>query len=697
MRRIILPLSALALALAAPVPAGASGDIGCTPSMRLAHANLSGCDDMAMLGPGNDTRTNLIWLLLDRRGALPVPGKGPDPDHPLPALFDWRTFAGWLAPGIGDDESLYASGEGSRCRSSESGAVAFAAAVGAARLPNGEDKALVDARNALKPDCAKPVDAAATAGLADHVKSPAGKAFGAYIAASIAFYDGDYDLAHNLYAAIQSSPGPWLRETARYMAARVEVNRMQVNLFDEFGNPKDFKTIDPKVTDAADAALHAYLKDYPSGLYAASARGLLRRVYWFGGRRDLLAREYVAMLTGVADGTQEVRLAEELDTKLFPGLTIGNTTDPTLLAVLDLRRMRMADDDVSAGCCMDTITRPELDGQRAAFARNTALFDYLLAAHSFYVAKKPGEVLTLIPDAAKQPRFTPLQFSRQMLRGMALEAVKDRNARGFWLEMLPGAKLDAQHSAIELAIAWHDERTGGLAKVFAPDSPVDDKVLRETLLTNVADPALLRQQAKGARAGHEREVALFTLLYKELSRGGYAAFLGDLSLVPANAPTDDSIYDVINAEHLPVGLFTQTTGSSDPDCPSIKRIAADLAASPRNWTAQLCLAEFFRTENFDDFVLDRQPPSNDLGGTPTLFAGSVYSRLEVYKKIIADPAAKADDKAYALFRAVNCYAPSGTNTCGGVEVDKSVRKAWFQRLKTGYPKSRWAGELRYYW
>ena len=35
------------------------------------------------------------------------------------------------------------------------------------------------------------------------------------------------------------------------------------------------KFADPKVTDAAEAALNAYLQAYPQGLYAGSARGLL--------------------------------------------------------------------------------------------------------------------------------------------------------------------------------------------------------------------------------------------------------------------------------------------------------------------------------------------------------------------------------------------------------------------------------------
>ncbi len=700
MRRLLLPLSALAAAVAIPLPATASGDFGCSPSWRLRHANLSGCDDMAMLGPGNDTRTNLAFLLLDRRGQVPQPGKSPNPVEPLPALFDWRTLAGWLAPRADDSDSAWGSGEGSRCRTNDSGAQAFAAAVNAAKLPGGEGAALIAARNGLKPDCQKLSDgAAAVADLAGQVKSPAGRDFAAYVAGAETFYDGDFAAAANRFASLKGTSNAWLRETARYMAARVEVNRIQVGLFDEYGNMKGKDAVDRQAVTAADAGLRSYIKDYPQGLYTASARGLLRRVYWFGGMRDQLAAQYVSLfgLAPAARGFDDIDLAEEMDTKLLPDLTTGDTTDPTLLAVVDLKRMRVAENEVDAGCCGSPLSLADLESQRGSFAKDSALYDYLLAAHAFYLQKKPADVLRIIPDAAKQPRFTAVQFSRQMLRGMALEAVKDRNTRGFWLEMFPGATLPTQHSALELALAWHDERTGAVGKVFAADSPVDDAAIREILLINVADAALLRQQAKGAKVPHEREVALFTLLYKELSRGAYRDFIADLALVPADAATDTNFYDLVGVDHAPTGLFKKAAEQDDDDCPGLRKLATRLAAAPADWHAQICLADFFRDHGFDQISIDTQPAKEDLGGTPTLFAGPVYSRLEVYRKVIAAPGASADDKAYALFRAINCYAPSGNNSCGGIDAPKTERKSWFTRLKTAYPKSRWATELRYYW
>ena len=74
-----------------------------------------------------------------------------------------------------------------------------------------------------------------------------------------------------------------------------------------------------------------------------------------------------------------------------------------------------------------------------------------------------------------------------------------------------------------------------------------------------------------------------------------------------------------------------------------------------------------------------------------------WRRVPIYAAVIGDPRATAEHKAYALFRAINCYAPSGANGCGGADVPESQRQAWFRRLKGEFGGSRWARELRYYW
>ena len=127
------------------------------------------------------------------------------------------------------------------------------------------------------------------------------------------------------------------------------------------------------------------------------------------------------------------------------------------------------------------------------------------------------------------------------------------------------------------------------------------------------------------------------------------------------------------------------------------QIARDLARDPRNPASLVCLDEFVRTSNFDDDYLDAKLPADELGGAPSQFPGGPYSRLESYKAMLADAKTPGPVRAYVLYRAVQCYAPSGYDHCGGKDVPKTQRKAWFTTLKADYPASTWAKSLKYYW
>ena len=699
-------LAALAVATCAlwTRPAAASGDFTCMRSWKVAQADFSGCDDMAAMGPGNDTRVNLILLMTDLRGTggKPVPPPAGQTEDPF---FDWATLNARLYPKpASPDDGDYASGEGSRCLSNAGGAADFDAAVKAARgLTDPERAALLAARKALPVDC---TSTAAQPVAADVRSSPA-KAFNTYLQGAAAFYAGDFEAAAKAFAGLGKAEDPWLRETVRYMQARVELNSLQVGLFDDYGALAKRAPADQ--VGAAKAHFDAYLRTYPKGHYAASARGLIRRLYWLGGMNDKLAAEYGAMAAAdpAARGLSDPDLAQEVDNKLPDDLKPSDITDPTLLAVIDLKLMRVAE-SASGGAGGKVPALSDLEAQRASFAGHQALFDYLLAAHAYYIDHQPNEALRLIPDVADQASFSNLQFSRQVLRGLALEATKDPSALAFWTRMLTGASGPYQHPAVELAIAMHFERAGGLDKVFAASSPVRNEDMRTILLANAAGPDLLRARAKAADP-HERRAALFTLLYKQVTRGRYADFLKDIELIPADerarpapqggdAPDPYRFYASDNdvGGNGPLWLFTGGE-LGEFGCPPLKETAARLARQKGDVTAQLCLTEFVRANDLDGFFLDTPPAKDELGGAPSQFPGPVYARLEVYKQIIADPKAAAGDKAYTLYRAVRCYAPSGYNHCGGQDVAPPVRKAWFQRLKQDYPSSPWANSLKYYW
>jgi hypothetical protein len=353
-----------------------------------------------------------------------------------------------------------------------------------------------------------------------------------------------------------------------------------------------------------------------------------------------------------------------------------------LLAVHDLIALRDGDTGKPA------LTPAALDAQAPLFAGRPDLFSYLQATQAFYSAKDYRRVLTLIPDEARRAGASNLAFSRQVLRGMALARLGDRSEGAFWQELLGSAKGLWQRPLVELGLALNWERNGKVAAVFAPNSPITEPTLRNILIVNSASPDLLRTLAQDRRLeAKERDTALYTLLAGELGRGLYAPFAADTALPLAGAEPTAKIFTK--------GEF----GDGSYPCAPIAISARALAANPGDNAAKLCVGEFFRIHAIGDMGewSHTVPDKDDLGGYARGFTAKLIGRASLYDAVIADPRAAAEDKAYALYRAVRCYAPAGSSECGGTEVPLAQRKAWYDRLKRDYPGSRWAKELRYYW
>ncbi|MBL0923757.1 MAG: hypothetical protein IBJ12_04720 [Sphingomonadaceae bacterium] len=703
-RMLAIFLAAMALLFAGA--AYASADSTCYPDWKIRQTDYNGCSSTALLSPGNDTRVNLLMLLHDFHGAV---GPASKYAYDIPERrgeaepFDWAGFAYKLGPspaGAEDDET----GNfpfGTRCMSNMAAGAEYVAAVaGAKGLSRDEKATLTVVRTALKPECSSDTDAAETARSAlAGIRSKAGRAFADYLIGAAAFYDGNFDEARMMFNEIGRTESSWLTEAASYMIGRALLNQSMQGAFDEYGalletNPNS------ELLHASEDAFGTYLKTYPRGRFAASAGGLLRRIYWLGNDNPRLTAAYAALFRQQRPPTLSFPdLVQEIDIKLLGELKPEDVRDPMLLAVLNLRAMRQADDPKFADYRTPPISRAALDAQRPRFAGNDALFTYLQAVHSFYVAKNPADVLRLIPAGKVSGSF--LDFSRQLLRAVALDAAGDPAARGALIALIAAAKKPHQRGSAELALALHDERAKAVDNVFATSSAIRDPDIREILLRYHAGPALLRKQAAQAMSDREQKVAIFTLLYKDLTRGAYADFLRDLPLVPATArPMQQDDYQT--PRYTDITLF-RWEGTKEYICPSLKAVATTLSAKPKDPQGLLCLGEFIRTSGLDpdyygvtNFV-DELPDADELGGTPSLFPGKRFSRLDGYKMVMADRTALPDQRAYALYRAINCYAPAGYNGCDASEAPQSQRKRWFEQLKGQYPTSVWAKKLRYYW
>ncbi|MBO0492956.1 outer membrane assembly lipoprotein YfiO [Pseudomonas sp. Marseille-Q1929] len=716
-------LSPLALALLAStsLPALASSDDSCYPDWRVSRDSLDTCNNLPFLSPGNDSRVNLRLLLADKKTVALTPNALNEDD--LAQGFGQVPFAVYRLTPVGSGETqpdsddsptaeldtlleplgikredyktageAFLNGEGSRCRSNDDdSATAFIRQVVKADMPAAERTLLAQSRLQLLSACTwdGPV-------IADpqQIQSSDGQLFRTYLQAAADFYSGRFAEAERGFSALASASSPWLKETALYMTARTALNQAQANTYDEYGVP-NLERVDKSALAAAEQGFGNYLKTYPQGAYTASARGLLRRVYWLADDNVKLADAYAWGLTQATEAQRNVsvdELVEEADVKLL-SVTGGPIDTPMMQLVSDLMRMRAHNPP--------TLTRDDLAQRKAVFANEPALYDYLLAAYALYVEHQPDSALKHLPQDVPSS-LDYFAFSQQTLRALALEDKKDwKAAEALWLQLLPLAKQPLQRDQLELALALHYERSGQLAKVFAADSPISAKQVRYILLRNVAGPDLLRQQLAQASDPLERETAQFVLLYKNLLRGQFASFAEDLKQLPTPAPEDKlgtSLGYVYSASQtLRLFQWNGEKAESDYACPTIAQTAATLQVDAKNPQGLNCLGEFILRNNLDGMPLEQARAAGSLGSSASDFKGETFSRLDGYKQVIGDAKAPKHDKAYALFRAINCYAPAGYNSCGGQDVTPAVRKAWFRQLKSGFADTQWGKSAQYYW
>ncbi|RQT15434.1 hypothetical protein [Burkholderia contaminans] len=709
--------AALAVGLFWIPAAHASGDDGCYAPTTLRQTTYS-CANVPMLSPANDTRINAMLMMVDSAKvaqAFPDPKTIPAKDRVHQIIVPFQMdFSGWIDIGQKEPDKAgsatdaeapsnqYADGEGSICRSMASGAEAFNDALGGAGLPADEASRL----RASRADIAQKTCAAGGASAAwtkPPARSPLGQQFAAYLDGTNAFYRADFLTATRAFASASHSANPWLKETGLYMAGRAQLNAAQANAFDH-DSPAPTRGRVTKVSlDAANTVFRTYLKVYPQGRYATSANGLLRRVAWLGGNVTQQADLYGHALARWSPATSNVpliQLANELDSKLLFGseFDASQIQSPTVLATVDLLRMRTSD---SSDSSRKPLTLDDLQAQKPRFANAPALYDYLLATWYVQIGHKPDAALALLPQTPAEP-LDYFGLSQQALRGFALEdSGQSDKARQLWRDLIPHATFRFQREALELALAINLEQAGLVNDAFADDSPVQNAAIRAVLLQRSANADLLRAQAQNqATGGALRDTALTTLLYKELTRSHYAEFIADAALV-SGKPAD------------PLKPFI-AAGARNEDgytCPSAHDIATALQQNPADAKGLNCLADFVRLHppapglesdpvpmwirNAATTAAARIPPT--LGAGPSQFDGKPYERMSSYVTVMADAQANPNDRAYAYYRAIKCYAPGGTNECGGKDVPKSVRKRWFDTLKASYAGSPWAQKLRYYW
>ncbi|MEC5319519.1 hypothetical protein VSX61_11310 [Brenneria populi subsp. brevivirga] len=519
-----------------------------------------------------------------------------------------------------------------------------------------------------------------------------------YLINTQAFYQGEFAQAQSGFLALTQAAQPWVAETARYMLIRVALNAAMQSALDEY-NMFDAGKADKNMASSALRRIDDYLQQYPRGLYAASAQGLYRRAYWILGDLAALPKIYQQELDRADNAGDLQALSDEIDNKLLERETFAATPDSPLLALVqDLKRLR---GERGGWGRFPELSAAELAAQQTLFdqAGMQNEFHYLQTAYRFYRLKDYTAVANDVAPTRERDLTDTTRFSLQVLRGRALlQLARWDEAEAHWRHLLSLETNYTQQQYLQLALAETLAKAGRPEKIFAADSPVKNLRFRSAVLKVSADADLLRQQTGPQQTHEERAIALHTLLTKSLTRADYAGYLQDSALRKAIPPLEETENMDWSLDDPAVFDWNGADTEAGYQCPALDSVVSTLSQRPNDARAINCLGEFFlRTGDIVGFDWGESNMLDELINAPTQFKGKEYNRLDGYMRVIADPGAPPEDKSYALYRAVYCYAPSGFNDCGEQDIAKETRKAWFTQLKTEFKGSLWANKLKYYW
>ncbi|WP_226052450.1 hypothetical protein [Dickeya chrysanthemi] len=518
-----------------------------------------------------------------------------------------------------------------------------------------------------------------------------------YLTSATAFYEGQLDQADNGFRQLLQASQPWVAETARYMLIRVSINQAMKDAQDEY-NIFDPRKMDKAAGQQAIQRINDYLKQYPRGKYVDSAEGLYRRAEWVSGDTVALAGRFSKALASAKSVNQLQVISNEIDNKLLEdNRFVASADTPVLMLVQDIKRLRSPDGWMT----LPALTQEELTRQQPLFeaAGMQDAFSYLQAAFQYYQLRDDAAVLKTLPMTTAQDISDVTVFSSQVLRGLAMQRQKQWDeAEAHWRHLLTLKTTYTQQQYLQLALAQTLVDSGHPERVFTPESPVKNLRFRSAILKVSADADLLHRQTGPQQTPEERAIALHTLLTKQLTHRDYAGFLKDSALLKTIAPLKSTENMSWNEEDLTVFGWDGSDTEEGYECPTLQETVTTLSQNAKDAHALNCLGEFvLRTGNGVGFDWGESNMLNGLTDAAAHYPGQAFNRLDNYMQVIADAKAPPEDKSYALYRAIYCYAPSGYNDCGSQDIGKETRKAWFRQLKTEFKGSQWARQLKYYW
>lgn len=674
-------------------------DVYCEPSTEIQTTAYTACNELPALTPANDNQTNMLLLLSDlgiakfniqeEKSTLWTTSYSKVPFEVSSLLVNSHNKLPNARKPLKAPDLSY----NEHCNSLQNGAHAFIQQVKTdTKLSRSEKDMLIHEREKIN-NCENTLALLSV----NPNWSAAARQYVSYLNATISFYNTHFSTATKIYSVLTNVDQAWLKETSQYMLIRSTLNEAYQSGVGEYGDLVHDKLNQNLLTTFFNN-ITQYFKLYPQGQYAASARGLLRRGFWLSGKHDLLINEYVWQINHPTSSVYNLELPNlpyELDRHVFQSnrLNVKNLKDPFFLSIYDLMHMRKKEtaDDV-------VISWAELNAQKNYFKDSPELFQYLQANHLFYVQNKAQEALKYLPQRAPSSINSYLQLSQLLLKGRILEASgRNQATQKYWENLLSISKTAEQRGLAELMLYRYYAQQQNTAQFIGSSAKIKQAYLQQQYLVDAANEQSLMSVVKNNVATQDQKnVALYTLLNKSLAYQNFDLFNQAYRELPSNAAqfnTEQNTAEKFrNQPSFANFLWKGASVSNSIKCPDLATLTQQLQVNPKDLSLNLCLGEYARSSQAYTILNLNYLPDHSLQS----FKGTYFARGDVYKNIIKT-GTKSELTAYALYRAIQCYAPSGNNECQDKDVNKSVRKQWFDQIKRDYPETSWAKSLKYYW
>ena len=576
------------------------------------------------------------------------------------------------------------------CRGNADGAKLFNTAVAADVKDEGERKLLTDLRHELEAICGPEDGWLAYINKINQIRASAEvQPYLNYLKAAALFYGYNHNEAYESFKKISTeetswksklffwrkAPQRWVAETATYMVARLALIRAQVK-WDGQSEPTP-EVIDQNLLQQSEADFQDYLSRYPEGFYAASAKGMKRKIAWLQGRDDEL--QY---------------LVKAQANKVFRTVTPQNSERPPTSEIDEF--IRFYNSPVYAGkdhplivmlnWFGDTVPTNQdvkvLDQQDADFAAYRGLKDFMKAWAHF----KAGRYQAVLDLPSPPPVVTDWNKAELSFALLRVRSLLELGKTGEAEQALLTIHAQYQYPHIEMLYARIAVAAKTPLKIFEQKTAIKSlELLRDMAQYGLSDDQLREGLQRKAIGSENHLILLEELLRRQLLVQDFNALAttiqgeGDLGIFK-DART--LIKNRTSPEgKLAIGKFIYHSYLT-PDWQ-----VRDHSGWERRGLEELQQACPDCVAQHSDALKGKAVPAY------TYF-------LEAQAE--AEHLNQGETEASALHYLVICFKNGNSSEYSGRcrwnnETDSNNGKSWFERLHKMYPTSVWAQKTPYYY